>query len=97
MKGHDALPFDSGKIAVGAAADLTFWDLSQPGVAPVHHPLAAILYSSGPQQVAHVMVNGVWAKKEGRVKMNREQVKHLLTEASQHLMTLGKGSIPFTF
>ncbi|MEN1759840.1 amidohydrolase family protein [Anoxynatronum sibiricum] len=97
MRGHEALPFQSGKIAVGAAADLTLWQLTQPGVAPVHHPLAAILYSSGPQQVAHVMVEGKWAKKDGRVNMNHHHVKNMLTEASNHLMTLGKGSIPFTF
>lgn len=97
MAGHGALPFNTGKVKAGAEADLVFWDLSSPGVMPVHNPLAAILYSSSNQQVRHVMVGGQWVKFDGWVKMDEKAVQQELMEKSQHMMKLGKGKTPLQF
>ncbi len=97
MKGHEALPFKTGKIQAGWKADLVFWDLTHPTTMPLHNPLAALLYSSGKEQAKHVMIAGRWAKYDGKVKMNLENIKHNMLKATKDLLKKGKGSASIRF
>ncbi|MDW7670142.1 MAG: amidohydrolase family protein [Bacillota bacterium] len=97
MRGHQALPFHTGKLQPGMQADLVFWDLAHPGVMPVHDPLAAILYSSSKQQVKHVMIGGRWVKQEGRVCIDAQNIMDQMREKIQEIMAMGKGQAPIRF
>jgi 5-methylthioadenosine/S-adenosylhomocysteine deaminase len=97
MRGHQALPFHTGKFQPGMQADLVFWDLAYPGIMPVHDPLAAILYSSGKQQVKHVMIGGRWVKQEGRVCIDAQKVMEQMQQKTREIMALGKGQAPIRF
>ena len=72
MKGHEALNFNSGQIAAGAAADLLIWDLNDIHTMPVYNPLAAILYSAGKQNIRDSLIAGRFVKRNGVVLADTE-------------------------
>ncbi|MGE5590445.1 MAG: amidohydrolase family protein, partial [Bacillota bacterium] len=67
MNGHRALGTNTGLVQPGRDADLVVWDLRQPNTAPVHDPLAAILYSAGSRNVRDVLVQGQFLKRGHRL------------------------------
>lgn len=97
MKGHDALPFKTGRIQPGYKADLAFWDMNHPSTIPHHNPLASILYSSTREQIKHVMIGGCWVKYEGKVAMNMNSIQKQLFEATKDLLSKGKGNSSIKF
>lgn len=80
MNGHRALPFDSGRLAPGAAADLNVWRLDKPNTAPAHDPLAAIIYSGNRGNIQHTIVNGSFVKKDFALV---HDISGLMTEAEE--------------
>ncbi len=67
MNGHRALGLPTGDVKSGYEADLVVWDLRQPNTAPVHNPLAALIYSAESRNVRDVLVQGQFLKKDFRV------------------------------
>ena len=60
-----------GHLNTGAAADLAMFDLQDIQFSGAQDPLAALL-SSGAHRAHHVLINGLWKVKEGRlVDMDR--------------------------
>ncbi|SDY23596.1 amidohydrolase family protein [Tindallia californiensis] len=97
MRGHQALPFNSGKIASGSAADLICWDLNGIITQPVYDPLAAIIYSADHSNIRNVMVSGKWLKYEGSLKLDEKKVQKNLEYQAENLMVIGKGKTQLMF
>ena len=97
MRGHAALPFNTGRIEVGYEADLVFWDLNRLEIQPNHNPLASILYSCDTSHVKHVLVRGSYVKRDGKVLMDKEKVTHLFRKAYGILLERGKGESHILF
>ncbi len=57
---------DIGELAVGKAADIALFGLSDIRFAGAHDPLAALILC-GAQQAQHVMVAGKWKVREGQL------------------------------
>jgi len=49
---------ETGSLEPGKAADVIAVDLGQPETEPVYHPLSALVYAAGRQQVTDVWVAG---------------------------------------
>ena len=56
-----------GSLEVGKQADLILVDMRRPHNTPVHDPVAALVYSATGADVTHVMVDGEFLLREGRV------------------------------
>lgn len=97
MEGHNALNFKTGDIVQGYKADLIFWDLNKPNTFPLHNPLASIIYSGDAQNIVHVMVDGVFLKKDGKLLFDTSKI---FKEANNHIKNLlnkGKGNTNLSF
>ncbi|PKL07507.1 MAG: hypothetical protein CVV51_13770 [Spirochaetae bacterium HGW-Spirochaetae-7] len=97
MRGHDALPFGTGRIEAGAPADFVLWDLSRPSTAPVYDPLAAIIYSADARNVLHSMVAGSWVKKDGKVLLDIDGIVARASERAAGILRKGKGETKLAF
>jgi 5-methylthioadenosine/S-adenosylhomocysteine deaminase len=97
MRGHEALDFHSGKIKEGYAADLLFWDLNHINTLPLYNPLASIIYSSGPENIRHSMINGQFVKKDGNVNLDLDEIKKHALERVQGILRKGKGKTKLVF
>lgn len=97
MRGHDALPFGTGRIEAGAPADLVLWNLNRANTAPVYNPLAAIIYSADARNVEYSMVAGRWLKRDGRVQMDGGAIVARALERAQGILRKGKGSTKLAF
>ncbi len=97
MRGHEALPFGSGRIEPGAPADLVLWDLRRPNTAPAYDPIAAILYSADASNVRHSMVAGRWVKRDGALAMDVEAVTARAMERAAGILRKGKGKTSLAF
>lgn len=91
MRGHNALPFGTGNLVAGAPADLVVWDLNKPSTMAVHNPLAALIYSAGAGNVRHTMVAGNFAKKDGELQIDMQQLVQEATRCARALNKRGKG------
>jgi cytosine/adenosine deaminase-related metal-dependent hydrolase len=58
---------DLGRLAPGAKADLFFLNLHSIRTAPVWDPLRMLVYSAGRDDVDHVMIDGKFAMRDGKV------------------------------
>jgi cytosine/adenosine deaminase-related metal-dependent hydrolase len=58
---------DLGAIFVGAKADLIVFDGESPGMLGFHDPVAAVILHSNVGDIEHVVVNGEFVKKNGRL------------------------------
>eukprot|EP00904_Undaria_pinnatifida_P002347 jgi/Undpi1/12112/HiC_scaffold_41.g14085.m1 len=61
---------DLGKIAVGAKADLLFWDASSLFMVPLRDPIKNIVYNATPEELLDVMIDGQWV-------MQGKQLSHI--------------------
>lgn len=97
MAGHDALPFGSGRIAVGAPADLVLWDLHTINTIPVYRPLSAMLYSSSPVNITDVWIAGRRVKREGVVCIETPDLYQEARERVGQLLARGRGPTNLVF
>lgn len=69
INGAKALHMDDriGSLEVGKRADITFVNARCPRNAPLHDPVAALVYSANGADVSNVMVDGEFLLKDGQV------------------------------
>ncbi|MHB9145790.1 MAG: amidohydrolase family protein [Symbiobacteriia bacterium] len=92
MNGHKALGTNTGAVAPSRDADLVVWDLQQPNTAPVHNPLAAILYSAESRNIRDVLVQGQFLKRDHRLlTINPQRAVREAAAAAQRLTQAGPG------
>jgi len=65
--GAKALGLNSGSIEAGKLADIILIDLKAPNKAPVHSPLANIVYSCNDGNVTHSIINGKLVMEDRKV------------------------------
>lgn len=72
-----ALGFSSsGKIAEGAAADLVFFDTRASHWRPRHDPLATVVYGAHPSDVRHVLCDGRFLLRDGKLTtLDEERIR----------------------
>ncbi len=97
MNGHNALSFNSGKLKVGYAADLIFWDLRRINTLPLYNPLASIIYSSDSTNIKAVMINGEYVKEDYHLKMDEEALISEVQTCVKNLLERGKGKAKVEF
>jgi len=97
MRGHDALPFGTGRIEAGAPADLVLWDLRKPNTFPLYDPLAALIYSADSGNVKHSMVAGRWLKKDGALLLDTDAIIARAGERASGILRKGKGTTHLAF
>jgi 5-methylthioadenosine/S-adenosylhomocysteine deaminase len=97
MRGHDALPFGTGRIEAGSPADLVLWDLRRVNTYPVYDPLAALLYSADARNAVHSMAAGRWLKKDGSVMLDLDAIIAKAGERAAGILRKGKGSTKLAF
>lgn len=72
---------DLGRIAVGAKADLLFWDAESLFMAPLRDPLKNIVYNAHSEDLLDVMIDGQWVMRDRKVLTVDEAAT---TRALQH-------------
>ena len=97
MKGHEALPFNSGKLKEGYSADLIFWDLNKVNTMPLYNPLASILYSANETNIKDVMIHGEWVKKDHKLIADESELIQEVNAQVQDLLRRGKGKAKVHF
>jgi hypothetical protein len=58
---------DLGVIAVGAKADLVVWDGTSPSMLGWNDPVAAVILHASVGDIEHVLVDGRWKKRDGKI------------------------------
>jgi len=91
MKGHDALKFNTGKIAEGREADLLIWNLDAVNTFPVYDPLTSIIYSSDASNIRYTMVQGEFLKYDGILKADIRSIISKAGEIQKEILERGKG------
>jgi cytosine/adenosine deaminase-related metal-dependent hydrolase len=74
LKSYDRI----GSLEVGKRADILVLGLDAPNMVPAYDPYSLIVYSSGVQNVRHVLTNGEWVVRDHR--LTRVDLKALRTE-----------------
>ncbi len=97
MRGHEALGFDSGRMAVGAAADLLIWDLNDIHTMPLYNPLAAILYSADSRHIRDSLIAGRFVKRNGKVLGDTAAVCEEARVRAMDILRRGKGETRLVF
>ena len=97
MRGHKALPFESGRLEPGAPADLVVWNLDLPHTAPAYDPLAALIYSGDARNAEFVLVAGEFVKEDGRLKLDTNAIVDEAKERARLILAKGKGSTKLVF
>ena len=92
MAGHKYLNFNSGKLAVGYAADLNIFDLNTVSTAPVYNPLAAIIYSAVPSvNITDVMIDGKFVKRNGKLAFDEKEIITNASACAKEIYARGRG------
>jgi 5-methylthioadenosine/S-adenosylhomocysteine deaminase len=68
-----------------------FWDLNKPNTMPVYNPLASIIYSADSRNIIHVMVNGVFLKRNGKLLIDTDEIIKKAYIHSKKILERGKG------
>ncbi len=97
MRGHDALPFGTGRLIPGDPADLVVWNLDLPHTAPAYNPLAALIYSGDARNAEHVLIAGDFVKEDGRLKLDTKSIVREAKERAGGILAKGKGSTKLVF
>ena len=56
-----------GSLEPGKLADLTVINLNRPHLTPLYDPISHLAYAARGSDVRHVMVNGRWVVRDGRI------------------------------
>lgn len=71
-----------GMLKQGYQADLMTLSLSRPNMIPCYDPYSVMVYSSSPQNVGSVFVNGIEKVKDGHFTFNFEEIRNEFSKAS---------------
>ena len=83
---------DTGRLEVGAKADVIVVNLDTAHAQPVYDPRAALVYSSRADDVTHSIVNGrLLMENRGVVGVDEERIRHRFHEAAHKLKTRSIG------
>jgi len=86
LGGSRALGLPGGEIRVGAAADLSLFDINVPGLVPLGEPVAALSYAGQSFRAKTVLVDGSIVWHEGRsVLVDMDEVFYQAREACKRL------------
>jgi 5-methylthioadenosine/S-adenosylhomocysteine deaminase len=96
MAGHRALDFKSGCLKVGYSADLLIWDINRINAIPLYNPLAAIIYSSYPDNIIHTLVDGRFLKRDGKV-LGKDGIEGMINQRARDIQLRGKGKTDIRF
>ncbi|WP_313344217.1 amidohydrolase family protein [Sedimentibacter sp.] len=91
MNGHNALPFNTGKIQEGYASDLLIWDLNKINTFPVYDPLTSIIYSSDSHNIKCTMVAGKFLKFDGKLIEDTNNILKQVKKIQDNILQRGKG------
>lgn len=97
MRGHDALNFNTGRMAEGFNADLLVWNLNRANTAPVYNPLASIIYSADASNIEYSMVAGKFVKKNGNVLLDEENILKNVNRIKDEILERGKGKTDINY
>ena len=79
---------DLGIIAEGAKADLVIWDGRSPGMLGWDDPVAAIILHSNVGDIKHVLVDGQFKKRDGRLTISDyDSVQERFLETARAIQT----------
>ncbi|MDF2146629.1 amidohydrolase family protein [Knoellia sp. p5-6-4] len=76
----------TGSLTPGKQADVVVIDASAIGVAPVHDPVAAVTLSADVSNVEHVIVGGVFRKRDFRLQADLQTALARVTESRDFLV-----------
>jgi 5-methylthioadenosine/S-adenosylhomocysteine deaminase len=77
-----------GSLEVGKLADLFLFDPYRAGSVPVHDPISTLVYSSGEQTVATVVIGGTVVLEDGKLPGFDEDA--FLREVQQRAIALSR-------
>jgi 5-methylthioadenosine/S-adenosylhomocysteine deaminase len=64
---------------------------------PVFNPLASIIYSSDSTNIMHLLVDGKFVKRDGRVLVDTDYIVKKAYEHSMDIIRRGKGNTKIIF
>jgi 5-methylthioadenosine/S-adenosylhomocysteine deaminase len=76
----------TGSLTPGKQADVVVIDARAIGVAPVHDPVAAVTLSADVSNVEHVLVGGVFRKRDFRLLADLDTAVSRVQESRDHLV-----------
>ena len=77
---------DIGRIAIGAKADLLFWDTESTFMVPLRDPIKNIVYNATPEDLQDVMIDGRWVmRKRALLTIDEAAVSRGLQEAGERV------------
>ncbi|KAK3345991.1 amidohydrolase [Lasiosphaeria hispida] len=83
---------DLGVLAVGAKADLVVWDGTSPAMLGWNDPVAAVMLHASVGDIEHVLVDGRWKKRAGRiVEPGYPDVQRRFLESAKRLQKVFAG------
>jgi cytosine/adenosine deaminase-related metal-dependent hydrolase len=79
----------TGTLAVGKRADVIVADLDDITLIPSTDPIATFVLRAQPANISHVLVDGKWKKRDGRlVGVDEARVRRLVKESHGYIMGL---------
>lgn len=75
---------DTGRLEVGALADIVLLDLTEPGLTPMHDPASHAVYAAGGQCVHTTICDGRILMEDGRIE-GYEEVRTRAIEAARRV------------
>jgi cytosine/adenosine deaminase-related metal-dependent hydrolase len=85
----------TGSLTPGKRADVVVIDATALNVAPVHDPVSAVTLCADVSNVEHVIVDGVFRKRDGRLLGDLDRARTLVEEARDRLVdAAAKAKIP---
>jgi cytosine/adenosine deaminase-related metal-dependent hydrolase len=76
----------TGSLTPGKKADIVVLDATALNVAPVHDPVAAVIVCADVSNVEHVLVDGVFRKRDGRLLGDVDRARSLVEQSRDHLI-----------
>ena len=80
-----------GAIKEGYLADLIAIDLSKPHLRPISSAssiFSLIVYTALPTDISHVMINGIWRKKDNRILAETDKIVNDFDLTASNLLKL---------
>jgi cytosine/adenosine deaminase-related metal-dependent hydrolase len=85
----------TGSLTPGKKADIVVLDATALNVAPVHDPVAAVIVCADVSNVEHVLVDGVFRKRDGRLLGDVDRARSLVEQSRDHLIdAAAKAKVP---